>query len=83
LQRIVADHPLWDGRVAQVVMTDVTEKTVQLRALVSAADSGAAWDLRCDVRERLVAFVRERYPQALPRLRAEVSSSTADAGDGN
>ncbi len=74
LRRIVADDPRWDGRVAQVVMTDVTQSTVQLRALVSAANSGNAWDLRCRVRERLVDFIRDRYPHALPRLRAELHS---------
>lgn len=73
LQRIVRDDERWDGRVAQIVMTDVTQATVQVRALVSATDSGRAWDLRCHVREKLVAFVREHYPQALPRLRAELA----------
>ena len=72
LDRVVRDDARWDGRVAQVVMTDVTDRTVQLRALVSAADSGRAWDLRCHVREKLVAFVRDQYPHALPRLRAEL-----------
>ena len=52
LQRIVESDDRWDGRVAQVVMTDVGERTVQVRALVSAADSGKAWDLRCAVREK-------------------------------
>ncbi|MDY0108385.1 MAG: mechanosensitive ion channel [Candidatus Krumholzibacteria bacterium] len=77
LQRIVRDDERWDGRVAQIVMTDVTQATVQVRALVSAADSGRAWDLRCQVREKLVAFVREHYPQALPRLRAELAGQAA------
>ncbi len=73
LQRIVREDGNWDGRVAQVVMTEATRTTVELRALVSAADSGSAWDLRCSVREKLVAFVREKYPQSLPRFRAELS----------
>lgn len=72
LTRIVADDPRWDGRVAQVVMTDVTERTVQVRALVSAADSGKGWDLRCHVREKLVDFIQREYPEVLPRLRAEM-----------
>ncbi len=80
LQRIVKDDERWDGRVAQIVMTDVTQTTVQVRALISAADSGRAWDLRCHVREKLVDFVRARYPQALPRLRAELSQSGGVAG---
>jgi small-conductance mechanosensitive channel len=73
LQRIVESDDRWDGRVAQVVMTDVGERTVQVRALVSAADSGKAWDLRCAVREKLVDFIRENHPEALPRLRAELA----------
>jgi small-conductance mechanosensitive channel len=73
LQRAVENDEDWDGRVCQVVMTGVTESTVQLRALVSASDSGKAWNLRCRVRERLVAFVKDQYPQSLPRLRAELS----------
>jgi small-conductance mechanosensitive channel len=79
LQRLVKDDPRWDGRVAQIVMTDVTRSTVELRALVSAVDSGTAWDLRCHVREKLVDFVRDNYPQALPRLRAELSGSVQPA----
>jgi hypothetical protein len=55
-----------------MVVTNVTERTVEVRGLVSAADSGKAWDLRCQVREKLVEFVRDHYPHALPRLRAEV-----------
>lgn len=77
LQRLVKDDPRWDGRVAQIVMTDVTRTTVELRALISAVDSGTAWDLRCHVREKLVDFVRDHYPHALPRLRAELSGSAS------
>lgn len=79
LQRIVREDERWDGRVAQVVMTDATRNAVELRALVSAADSGRAWDLRCSVREKLVAFVRETYPESLPRLRAELWSMETPA----
>jgi small-conductance mechanosensitive channel len=60
LARIVAATDLWDGRVATLQVTDATEQSVELRALVSAGNSGAAWDLRCLVREQLVAFLRNR-----------------------
>jgi small-conductance mechanosensitive channel len=73
LQRIVESDERWDRRVVGLVVTNVSERTVELRALISAADSGRAWDLRCHVREKLVEFVRDNYPQALPRLRAELS----------
>jgi hypothetical protein len=56
------------------------EGTVELRALVSAANASAAWDLRCEVREQLIAFLQREYPHALPRRRAEVLLRDAAAG---
>jgi hypothetical protein len=52
-------------------MIDANEKSVTLRALMSARSAGAVWDLRCSVRESLVAFVRDHYPESLPRSRVE------------
>jgi small-conductance mechanosensitive channel len=73
VHRILQTTDLWDGKVWNVQVTDATERTVQIRALMSASDSGKAWDLRCLVRERLVKFLQERYPDSLPRARAEVA----------
>lgn len=75
LDRIVADSELWDGRVSLVQITDATEVTVSLRALVSARNSGDLWDLRCAVREGLVTFLQQNYPESLPRFRAELASN--------
>jgi small-conductance mechanosensitive channel len=76
LERIVAGEELWDGKVVGLQVTNATDRTIELRALVSAADSGAAWNLRCVVREKLIDFIRREYPEALPRVRAEVESSS-------
>ena len=75
LKRILDGSKLWDGEVWGLQVTDSTERTVTLRALLSAADSGAVWDLRCLVRERLIGYLQEHHPDALPRLRAEVDDS--------
>jgi small-conductance mechanosensitive channel len=72
LQRIVEASPLWDGRVCSVVVTKATERTMELRALISAADSSDQWNLRCLVREKLITFIQEHYPECLPRVRAEL-----------
>jgi small-conductance mechanosensitive channel len=69
LPRILEATALWDGKTQQVEVTDATDHAVQIRALVSARDSGTLWDLRCYVREALVAYVRDTQPGALPRLR--------------
>ncbi len=71
LKRILDASGLWDGAAWGLQVTGATERTVELRALVSAADSSAAWDLRCIVRERLIAFLGAQHPDALPRLRTE------------
>ena len=81
LSRIVAQSSDWDGKVCGVQVTDASDKSVEIRALVSAADSGKAWDLRCEVREKLIAFLQGNYPNCLPRLRAEgIPNSTARSG---
>jgi small-conductance mechanosensitive channel len=79
-QRYVSRHPLWDGRSASLQVTEATGGRVRVRAVVSAADAGKVWDLRCDVREHLVEWVRSRRPQALPRTRTELTVVTEPAG---
>jgi hypothetical protein len=65
---------LWDGKVWNLQVVEATERTVQLRCLMSAPDASSAWDLRCEVRERLIAYIQERYPESLPRARAEIDA---------
>jgi hypothetical protein len=75
LQRLCAATPKWDGRVCVLQVTDANEQAMQVRALVSSADSGSNWDARCFVREGLIAFVQQHYPDALPHRRNEVMSA--------
>jgi small-conductance mechanosensitive channel len=72
LHRLLKASELWDGNAWALQVTNLTDRCMELRALVSAADAGRLWDLRCLVRERLVGFLRAHYPQSLPRLRAEI-----------
>lgn len=69
LTRILESDKNWDGNVNVLQVTDTTEKTVEVRALMSAVDSPTAWDLRVNVREKLIAFLQENYPDSLPRTR--------------
>jgi small-conductance mechanosensitive channel len=80
LRRILESTDLWLGEVCVLQVTDAREQTVELRALADAKDSGVAWDLRCLIRERLIAFIKERYPHALPRTRVALErESRGDA----
>lgn len=80
LRRIVESNPKWRGEVCVLQVTDATTNCIQLRALVDARDSSSAWDLRCDVRESLIQFLQEKYPQGLPRVRTEFQSFPAGNG---
>jgi small-conductance mechanosensitive channel len=68
---IVKASPLWDGQVVNVQVSDAREHVMEVRVLASASDSSRAWDLRCEIREKLIAFIRENFPESLPRVRRE------------
>jgi len=72
-KRILDGTPLWDGEAWCVQVTETTEHCMVVRPLFSARNASDQWDLRCEVREKLVAFVQRNYPHALPRVRAEVA----------
>lgn len=72
LNRVLKASDKWDGKVAGLQVTDTNERVMELRALMSASDSSRSWDLRCEVREKLLEFVRNKYPDALPKTRAEL-----------
>lgn len=62
----------WDGQVVNVQVTDAGQETMEVRVLVSGRNSPTTWDLRCEVREKIIAWLQEEYPGALPRRRAEM-----------
>jgi len=69
LPKILATEKKWDGAVQALQVTDAKESTVELRILVSARNSSDLFDLRCNVRERMIAFLHENHPTALPTTR--------------
>lgn len=73
LQRILDETPLWDRRTWALQVTDLTDSTIQLRALMSASTASRTFDLRCYVRERLVHFLQDKYPQCLPTRRGRLT----------
>ena len=77
LTEIVTQSKLWNGKIVSLQVSDCKETTVELRALVSANSGSAAWDLRCEVREKLIDFLQREYPSALPRRRYEAAENAA------
>jgi small-conductance mechanosensitive channel len=72
-QRIVHASQLWDKRVFVVQVTDFRSDCVEIRILASAAASPVLFDLRCEIREKILFFLQSRYPSSFPRVRAALS----------
>jgi small-conductance mechanosensitive channel len=79
LDRLLADSPLWDRRVGVLQVTDAVGSVIRVRVLLSAADAGALFDLRCQVREAFVVWLQREHAYGLPRLRWENDTGTAAA----
>lgn len=73
LHDILQSSGMWDGKVWGLQVTDCSEHTMELRGLMSAPDGSSAWDLRCYVREKMIQYLQEHYPQSLPKVRAELT----------
>ena len=88
MKKVIAASDYWDRQVVVLQVTEATRDGIQLRGLMSARTSPRAWDLRCEVREKMISWLQENHPEALPRLRAELERTpeqeraTRAAGDG-
>ena len=76
LLEIVKESPLWDGKVVNLQVSDALEHTVQIRMLVSARNAPQTWDLRCEVREKILEYLQAECPEALPRTRVWLSPNS-------
>lgn len=79
LERICKSSDKWRGQVCVLQVTDAKEHTIEVRALADAKDAGAAWDLRCLIREGLIGFVQQHYPRCLPKTRAVLEATDEPA----
>jgi hypothetical protein len=77
LLEILSKSEAWDGKVWNLQVTNTTEKTVELRALMSAPDASTAWNLRCEVREKLLSYIQNKFPEGLPKIRGQFIESRA------
>ena len=79
-ERLLESSALWDGKAQVIQVTDVTERTMQLRALMSARDASTAWELRVFIRENLLTFIQKNYPESLPRTRIQFKNNHPEEG---
>lgn len=81
-ERYVAAHPLWDKRNVALLMTEAYPESIELRLSVSAETIGDLFNLRCDVREHMISWLRTHQPEALIRHRLEVEAANAKVIEG-
>jgi small-conductance mechanosensitive channel len=75
LERICRESPLWDGDVVSLQVTEITDRVAQVRCLASARNAPTAFDLRCEIREKMLAFMRDECPEALPKDRLALDAN--------
>jgi small-conductance mechanosensitive channel len=80
LHEFAKASPHWDGKVVNLQVTETDKDVITVRALLSARNSPTAWDLRCEVREKMVSWLQEVHPYALPRVRGEIAMQDRPAG---
>lgn len=74
LSRLLKDCELWDKKVNVIQVTDSKENYMEIRILVSAQNSPAAWDLRVYIREKMIEFIQKNYPESLPKTRINIEN---------
>lgn len=80
LDRLVHASTAWDGDVANLQVVEATAEAIQVRVLATASDASQAWNLRCELREKLITFLQERHPECLPRRRLHLSREAVEEG---
>lgn len=78
-EEIAAASQLWDRRVVAVQITDFRENVMEIRVLISASNAPKTFDLRCEMREKMIEFIQKEYPASLPRVRAETFGNSNGA----
>ena len=79
LDAIVHPSPLWNKEVCGLQVTNLSERTMEIRCLMSSRNSSENFDLRCLVREQMTSWIQQNYPNAFPTTRfAAVSELPID-----
>ncbi|MHA6345376.1 mechanosensitive ion channel family protein [Roseivivax sp. CAU 1761] len=72
LDEAISQSPYWDGQVKVLQVVDADKDTMHLRGLMSSRTAPQNWDMRCEIREKMLAWLQAEHPEALPRLRGDL-----------
>ncbi|MDM8161929.1 mechanosensitive ion channel [Labilibaculum sp. K2S] len=83
LTKLLTKSNLWDKKVNVLQVTDSKENTLEIRILVSAKNSPTAWDLRVYIREKMIEFIQNNYPNSLPKTRITITDKNSTETQGH
>jgi small-conductance mechanosensitive channel len=83
LEAIVHPSPLWNKEVCGLQVTNLTDRSMELRCLMSSRNSSENFDLRCLVREKMTAWIQQNYPNAFPTTRFATHSDLTPGQTGD
>jgi len=78
--QVLSEDPRWNGKAWGVQVTDNRDGQLEMRILLSASDAADAWDLRCSLREKMLSFISDQYPEVLPVTRIILESGNSGQG---
>jgi len=81
--RLLAGEPQWDGKVKALQVTNISERTVEIRCLLSASNASDQFDLRCIIREGMLRFIQDNFPDSFPRTRFSPTGGEIKVDSGN
>jgi len=67
--QFIQESPFWNKKTAVLQVTDMKQNAMELRAVVSAENASLLWNLRCELREKLIKFITEHHADCLPTNR--------------
>jgi small-conductance mechanosensitive channel len=70
LRLVHASHS-WDKRSCNLIISDTSERAMQIRGSMSARNSDDAYDLECYIREQLITYIQKKHPACLPKIRMD------------
>jgi small-conductance mechanosensitive channel len=83
LEAIVHPSHLWDKGVCGLQVTNLTDRSMELRCLMSSRNSSENFDLRCLVREKMTEWIQQNYPNAFPVTRFATHSDVTPGQTGD
>lgn len=76
LTELLEKDERWDLRVAKVEVNSANEHCMEVRILLSSDDSASNGDLCATIREQMIVFLNEHYPDSFARTRIETQTET-------